>query len=60
MKWIYRLSINNVSNNKICDYGSHIISICEAVLSIDKPYDFWMKDCMMQIVKEVSYIKEEA
>ena len=32
----------------------------EAVLPIDKPYDLRMRDCMMQIVEEVSHIREEA
>ncbi len=32
----------------------------EAVLPIDELYDFHIKDRMMQIVKEVSHIKEEA
>ena len=32
----------------------------EAVLPIDKPYDFHLKDRMMQIVKEVPHIREEA
>ncbi len=32
----------------------------EAVLSIDEPYDFRMRDRMMQIVKEVPHIREEA
>src|SRR6266498_3457775 len=32
----------------------------EAVLPIDKPYDLRMKDHMMQIVKEVPHIREEA
>ncbi len=32
----------------------------EAVLPIDEPYDLRMRDRMMQIVKEVSHIREEA
>ena len=32
----------------------------EVVLPIDEPYDLHMRDCMMQIVKEVSHIREEA
>ncbi len=32
----------------------------KAVLSIDEPYDFYMKDRMMQIVEEVPHIREEA
>ncbi len=32
----------------------------EAVLPIDEPYDLRMKDRMMQIVKEVPHIREEA
>ncbi len=32
----------------------------KAVLPIDEPYDLRMRDCMMQIVKEVPYIREEA
>jgi len=32
----------------------------EAVLPIDKPYDLRMRDRMMQIVEEVSHVREEA
>ncbi len=32
----------------------------EAVLLIDEPYDLRMRDRMMQIVEEVTYIREEA
>ncbi len=32
----------------------------EAVLPIDEPYDLRIRDRMMQIVKEVSHIREEA
>ncbi len=32
----------------------------EAVLPIDEPYDLRMRDRMMQIVKKVLHIKEEA
>jgi len=32
----------------------------EAILPINKPYDLRMRDCMMQIVKKVFYIREEA
>ena len=32
----------------------------EAVLPIDEPYDLRMRDRMMQIVEEVSHIREEA
>ena len=32
----------------------------ETVLSIDEPYDLCMKDHIMQIVKEVPHIREEA
>ncbi len=32
----------------------------KAVLLIDEPYDLCMRDRMMQIVEEVSHIKEEA
>ena len=32
----------------------------EAVLPIDEPYDLRMRDRMMQIVKEVPHIREEA
>ena len=32
----------------------------EAVLPIDEPYDLYMRDHMMQIVEEVSYIREKA
>src|SRR6266496_2427856 len=32
----------------------------KAVLLIDEPYDFRMRDHMMQIVKEVPHIREEA
>jgi len=31
----------------------------KAVLLIDKPYDLRMRDCMMQIVKKVLYIRKE-
>ncbi len=31
----------------------------EAVLSIDKSYDFCIRDHIMQIVKEVSHIRKE-
>ncbi len=32
----------------------------EVVLPIDEPYDLRMRDRMMQIVKEVPHIREEA
>ncbi len=32
----------------------------KVVLPIDEPYDLRMRDRMMQIVKEVSHIREEA
>ena len=32
----------------------------EAVLPIDEPYDLRMRDCIMQIVKEVPHIRKEA
>jgi len=32
----------------------------EAVLPINEPYDFYMRDHMMQIVEEVLYIREKA
>jgi len=32
----------------------------EVVLPIDEPYDLRMRDHMMQIVKEVPYIRKEA
>src|SRR6266498_2320116 len=32
----------------------------EVVLPIDESYDLCMKDCMMQIVKEIPHIREEA
>ena len=32
----------------------------QAVLPIDEPYDLRMRDRMMQIVEEVSHIREEA
>ncbi len=32
----------------------------EVVLPIDEPYDLCMRDRIMQIVKEVSYIREKA
>ena len=32
----------------------------EAMLPIDEPYDLRMRDRMMQIVKEVPHIREEA
>ncbi len=32
----------------------------EAVLLIDEPYDFRMRDHMMQIVEEIPHIREEA
>ncbi len=32
----------------------------EAVLLIDEPYDLRIRDRMMQIVEEVSHIREEA
>ncbi len=32
----------------------------EAVLPIDKLYDLRMRDCIMQIVKEIFHIREEA
>ncbi len=32
----------------------------EVVLLIDEPYDLYMKDHMMQIVKEVLHIRKEA
>ncbi len=41
-------------------YGGMTIYGREVVLSIDKSYNFYMKDCIMQIVEEVPYIRKEA
>ena len=32
----------------------------KVILPIDKPYDLHMRDHMIQIVKEIPYIREEA